>query len=125
MRAKAPAWLSVQAATAIRSGVQIWTMPSRGARYGNLQSLRIQRWFVHMATKEIEEAKDLAEALRECEAGIEWTEKRILGHPDVINSQSRVIRRHVESPHVLLDYQAVAGYRNQKARNSFGVSICA
>ena len=58
------------------------------------------------------------EALRQRETMVEIAEQRVLRHPDIRQRQARVVRRHVERPHISSMTRPLARHRHEETRDA-------
>ena len=65
------------------------------------------------------------ETLRQRQAAADLAEQRVLRHEHVGEADARMVGRHVEGPHVLLDLHAMALGRHQEAGDAAGIAVIA
>jgi hypothetical protein len=63
------------------------------------------------------------EALADRESTADLTPVAVFGNPHVLDRDARVIRRHVERPHVLFDFHARSVRRNDEAGDAARVAV--
>jgi hypothetical protein len=76
-------------------------------------------------TRRLPDAVLVHKTLRQRQAAADLAEQRIVGHEHIREADTRMIRRHVEGPHIFLDLDARALGRHQQASNTPRVTIIA
>ena len=65
------------------------------------------------------------EVLCERQTAFRRSEHGIFRHPDILDGETRVVRRHVEGPHVFFDDHAGIARRDDQAGDALGVAVLA